>query len=264
MNHLFLSLLVVLSICTGSAAKAKTIVISDIDDTLKISHVLDRLDALDYALLTDNVFGGMSTLFRLIEHQDTTLKFYYVSNAPTDLMQFAHEEFISINNFPEGPVRLREGFFQSDFKITEIRKIIQDENPDDVILIGDNGERDAEIYAQIGFERPGLRFHTYIRKNYSGGLGKPLKPNQIEYVTSWDLLLHLRQQGFVSHESSLDFLNKFAQTYMQESENQRYGNIIIPIWVDCSEFTWTAPDADFNLLVGHNLVKQKILNRCSP
>jgi hypothetical protein len=264
MKSFVVSFLFLLAGFSGASAEAKTIVISDIDDTLKISHVLDRVDVLDYALLTDNVFGGMSTLLRAMEKQDSTLKFYYVSNAPRDLMQTTHEEFVSNNDFPEGPVRLRESFFQTDFKITEIRKIIKNEEPDDIVLIGDNGERDSEIYAQASFEHPGVRFHTYIHRVYSGPSAKPLKPEQKEFVTSWDLLLNLLSEGFVSRDQSLDFLNKFALTYMRESQDQRYGNIIVPLWVDCSEFTWTAPDADFNLLVAHNLVKQKILNRCSP
>jgi hypothetical protein len=264
MKSFLMSVFVLLAIVSGASAQAKTIVISDIDDTLKISHVLDRYDVLEYSLLTDNVFGGMSTLFRALEKQDSTLKFYYVSNAPTSLMQVAHEEFVSNNNFPAGPVLLRESFFQTDFKVTEIRKIIEDENPDVVILVGDNGEKDSEVYAQVRFERPGIRFLTYIHRDYSGSLAKPLMPNQVEFVTSWDLLLHLRSEGFVSHDFSLDFLNKFALTYMKESEDQRYGNLIVPVWLDCRDFTWTVPDADFNLLVAHNLVKQKILSRCSP
>jgi len=264
MNSFVVAFLFILSGIYGASAGAKTIVISDIDDTLKISHVLDRVDVLDYALLTDNVFGGMSTLLRTMEKQDSSLKFYYVSNAPADLMQTTHEEFVSNNDFPEGPVRLRGSFFQTDFKITEIRRIIKDEGPDDIVFIGDNGEKDSEIYAQARFEHPGVRFHTYIHRVYSGSFAKPLKPEQVEFVTSWDLLLHLQIEGFVSRDQSLDFLNKFAATYMKEKEDQRYGNIIVPLWVDCRDFTWTAPDADFNLLVAHNLVKQKILNRCSP
>jgi len=248
---------------SGVTAQAKTIVVSDIDDTLKIAHVLDRMDALEYALQTGNIFGGMSTLFNEIQKNDPDIKFFYVSNAPAALMQEFHQEFIDVNKFPAGPVRLRSGFFQNDFKVTELHKIIQDEEPDDVILVGDNGERDSEIYEQIKIERPGVRFHTYIRRNYSGVLGSPLKSEQFEFVTAWDFLLHLRKDGFISDQQTQEFLPKFASAYLQEPEDQRYGNIIIPNWTDCRDFTWTAPDADLIVFYQHALVKMKIQSRCS-
>lgn len=249
-----------------SMAHSKTILISDIDDTLKIVHVLDKTEALRNVFRTENIFGGMSSLYRVVKKQDRSIKFFYVSNAPKQIMQGYHKEFLSLHRFPRGTLRLRPNFFDDDFKTIEIREILKKEKPDRVIMVGDNGEHDPEFYAQIQKEHENIRFVTYIHMNYYSqdyeDRGEVLQEGQIGYVTAWDLTLHLRQEGLVSDDATKEFMKIFALEYMQESEDLKLGTVVIPSWLDCRDFQWTAQDQDLSGFAEHALVKEKILERC--
>lgn len=250
-----------------SPAHAKTILISDIDDTIKISHVLDKTEAVKNAFRTDNVFGGMSSLYRALKLDNPDLKFFYVTNAPKQIMQRYHTEFLIRHSFPKGGLRLRPSLFEDNFKVTEVRKILKTEEPTTVILIGDNGEKDPVVYAQIQKENPQIRFLTYIHIDYysraSEDRGASLKPGQIAYVTSWDLLLQLRQQAMVTEASANQFLKYFSLVFLQESQDLKVGSVVIPAWMDCRDFSWTAQDQNLVEIDKANLVREKILNRCS-
>lgn len=256
-----------LGILAAIQVAAKTLVVSDIDDTIKISHVLDTSESIKNALKTGNVFADMNLVYQGIKTLDKDVQFYYVSNAIRAFMQKSHQKFLVQNNFPEGTLSLRPSLSEKNFKLEEIRKIIADEKPDRVVFFGDNGERDPKIYAQLVKEHPKVRFVTYIHVDYftksSEDKGATLQPGQIGYVTAWDLLLQLRQVGLVSDSYTRGFLKAFADFFLLESGYQKDGKLVIPAWVDCRDFVWTAKDEDLAGVQDHRLVKERTLDRCS-
>lgn len=260
-------MLMVVGIFVSLQVAAKTILISDIDDTVKISHVLDTSEAVKNAFKTGNLFAGTNVLYHGVKSQDNSIKFFYVSNAIQALMQNSHAEFLSKNKFPAGLLSLRASPWDKSFKLTEISRIIKTEKPDTVVLIGDNGEKDPVIYAQIVKKYPTIRFITYIHQDYftqsREDQGAALQPGQIGYVTSWDLLLQLRQQNLINDDFAREFLRGFADIFLPESGHEKEGVLVIPAWIDCRDFVWTANDKDFAGSQDHGLVKERILNRCS-
>lgn len=250
-----------------SQVQAKMILISDIDDTLKNSHVLDKSESLLNAGRTQNLLMGMNVAYHAVKRGEPDIGFYYVSNAPRSLMENKHRKFLSSHQFPSGNLRLRPNIFQDDFKLTEIRKILQTEAPSKVILVGDNGERDAAIYAQIEKEYPHLEFATFIHQPYSRldpeDRGGGLEPGQTGFITSLDLILHLRQLGVVTGADAMSFLRGFHAAFQREDGTAKVGMLAIPAWNDCRDLEWTAPDGDLMLVADYVVTKARILERCS-
>ncbi len=148
-------------------------VISDIDDTIKISEVQDK-----WALLA-NTFTRpfqpvpkMANFYNAIAQQGN-VTFHYVSASPWQLYQ-PLRDFLSTNGFPAGSFHLRLfrwkdstffKFFKSSryHKIKAIQLLIECCRQRRFILIGDSGEADPEIYASIARRYPQQVIRIFIR-----------------------------------------------------------------------------------------------------
>ncbi|KAJ1924414.1 hypothetical protein IWQ60_005205 [Tieghemiomyces parasiticus] len=151
-----------------------TSVISDIDDTIKISNVTGG----KLALMQNTLFQrsqqvpGMAALYRSWWEQG--VHFHYVSNSPWQLLPTL-QKFFRENNFPPGSAHLKmwdtgEGgsrfsFLQSpaDGKRDAIRGILADFPYRKFIFVGDSGQMDMELYADIAREFPNQVVKIFIR-----------------------------------------------------------------------------------------------------
>lgn len=216
---ILISLFTALILVSGShvaAATKKVIVVSDIDDTLKVSHILNPARAAARVANYSAHFTGMAQLFQLLARQPgTQTDFVYLSNAPSNIAGFktwlpAHQRFLEHNNFPKGILNLRDDIHEKDHKIIEIRKLVKMQAPDVMIFLGDNGERDTEIYRQAvqEFQNTSIEFVTFIHQVYKtengflDGLlrleiGKKLGPGQTGYVTPVEIALELQQHALL-------------------------------------------------------------------
>lgn len=132
-------------------------VISDIDDTIKISEVLDKEKLIQNIFFKEyKTTPGMPEYFRNLSEQGAF--FHYVSASPWQLYP-SLKPFMELH-YPKGTFSLRHfritdssfiKFFLSsqDYKIETIRNIIQRYPQHRFVLIGDSGEKDPEVYAQI-------------------------------------------------------------------------------------------------------------------
>ncbi len=138
-------------------------VISDIDDTIKISQVRDKP-----ALLL-NTFcrpfrpvPGMADMYRAWEV--TVARFHYVSGSPWQLYP-PLAEFIRDHSFPAGSFHMKlfrptdrsaMNLFgsQIEYKRGEIKSLFEKFPRDRFVLVGDSGEQDATIYAGLAREHP--------------------------------------------------------------------------------------------------------------
>jgi hypothetical protein len=134
-------------------------VISDIDDTIKISQVLDQ-----HALVR-NTFcrpfkpvPGMADVYQRWA-RNRGAQFHYVSASPWQLYP-PLADFIRSNAFPAGTfhlkhARLRDGTFVELFTSPErykpgvIEPLLERFPGRRFVLVGDSGERDPEIYAAV-------------------------------------------------------------------------------------------------------------------
>ena len=140
-------------------------VISDIDDTIKISRVLDRRE------LAANTFArafqaapGMPDLYRSWSAAGDVV-FHYVSGSPWQLFP-SLADFLEREAFPRGSLHLRNfslkdqsawEFLQDktrEYKLSVIAPVMQAFPGRRFVLVGDSGEQDPEVYAALAARFP--------------------------------------------------------------------------------------------------------------
>ena len=148
-------------------------VISDIDDTIKISHVLDQKELLTNTFLRPfRAVPGMSNAYQ--RWSEAGAVFHYVSSSPWQLYP-ALSRFMEEQGFPAGSFhlktfRLQDGGLQALFappeagKLSVIRNLLETYPKRRFILVGDAGERDPEIYGDIARRYPQQIRHIFIRQ----------------------------------------------------------------------------------------------------
>lgn len=240
-------ILVLVLLLFGVSAKAVTLIVSDIDDTIKVSHVLSTLDSAWNLPRVRNEFYGMAALMTALS-EDATFYPNYLTNAPEIIGGF-HKRFLEINKFPEGRLFLRSGSSETH-KLRELRKMRDETKPETFILIGDNGERDVEFYDTFKKETKGTEFFTFIRYLYSpinkDEKGKPVRPSQIGFVTMIDLALALYDADQLTFGSTDQLIRQYLPRYLtarfdeEEPVHEEGGPIAYPKWMDCRGFKWVA------------------------
>ena len=141
-------------------------VLSDIDDTILLSYVHQKYKMLWLLIaknaLTRNPVPQIKGILNTIKkHNNAVLPndFFYVSNSEWNLYDFL-TDFFQENDLPNGVFMLqrfkknfRDAIFSSqkkdDHKFDSIRHILDLFTKKKFILVGDNGQRDLEIYARI-------------------------------------------------------------------------------------------------------------------
>lgn len=147
--------------------------ISDVDDTLKHSNVPNRRDLFHNTFLREFVpIPGMPQLYR--ECAARGVAFHYVSASPWQLYE-SLAEFWHAQGYPQGSFhlkrfRLRETARkmrkmspQKAYKRAAIEPLLKAYPQRKFVLIGDSGEQDPEIYAELLRERPEQILHIGIR-----------------------------------------------------------------------------------------------------
>ena len=135
-------------------------VVSDFDDTLAVSQVTRKRDLIKHALTEDAdsqpLVEGMPQLMRCLREGKTERPvFALVSGSPVQFVPRT-TRFLFKHDFPPFGLYLRDlgPKTMSDYKQPIIRSLLK-LLPQPVVLVGDSGERDPEIYAQIRSEFPG-------------------------------------------------------------------------------------------------------------
>lgn len=149
------------------------VVISDIDDTVKVSDVSDTRNLLEYTFFLDfKPVPGMAHQYRAWADQGAGL--FFVSSSPWHFYE-PLQEFFAEFGFPAASaslksVRLRDLSFLNLFKEGTVTKpipiatLLERFPKRDVILVGDSGEEDAEVYVGIYHRFPDQVKSIYIRK----------------------------------------------------------------------------------------------------
>lgn len=148
-------------------------VVSDIDDTIKVTGVLDRTTMIHNTFYRPfQAVPGMARVFRRWADQGAV--FFYLSASPWQLYP-ALEGFLQQSGFPPGAVRLRHfrvkdgsliRFLRSseDYKTGTIRALMKKYPQRRLVLVGDAGERDPEVYGHIARSHPERVLHVFIRE----------------------------------------------------------------------------------------------------
>lgn len=145
--------------------------VSDIDDTIKISNVTNKLKALR-RLLFSNAYSvapvsGTAVLYQILDQRFDGVQnngdAHYLSGSPLNLARSIYT-FMDFHKYPKGSVDLKkwgfsEGddnpFKQENYKLERLRQLFQTYPQRSFYLFGDSGEKDPEIYRTIASEFPG-------------------------------------------------------------------------------------------------------------
>ncbi|MFS4482457.1 App1 family protein [Hyunsoonleella sp. 2307UL5-6] len=202
--------------------KCKFGVISDIDDTILHTGLVSTLK---WRVIYNTIFksaGKRSPLdgapeFYHLLHQGTSKDeanpMFYVSHSPWNLYRYL-DYFLKKNNFPKGPIILRN--FPTPFqkkiegekpqKQKEILNLLQTYPHLNFILIGDSGEHDPDIYKEIAQHYPDRISAIYLRSVKHKkkmlrvkALYKDYKNTPVLLVeSSTQAITHAKKNGFIS------------------------------------------------------------------
>ena len=151
-------------------------IISDIDDTIKVTQTVDAIGILKTTFVDiPKTTPGMPEFYQGLDSNFQNPAWFYLSASPYNLYPFLHT-FIH-QNYKPGTLILREnswmyfgGLLQSltqgtqAYKTDRMRKIHSWLPKRKMICIGDSTQTDPESYAQIYREFPGWIHAIYIRK----------------------------------------------------------------------------------------------------
>lgn len=228
MTRLFLAALFTLNLF------ATTIVISDIDDTIKVAHIKSTTDKIFTAFKTKNIFLGMADLYEKIQMEQNA-KFFYVSNAPEKLMKNSHSKLLSNGHFPKDGLFLRpKNVDDKNHKIIAIEKLLNDHKPTNVILFGDNGENDVYFYKDIEDKYPNINFTTFIRVAYDIEEQKATpSENQFGFISPFEVADILYYKGIISKVSLEEIYKTHGPGFLKDKMDEKNGPLYLPEWLSC-------------------------------
>ncbi len=155
-------------------------VISDIDDTIIVSHSTKFLRKLRLMLLrnsrTRKPFPGIDAFYRALSKgvkKNNSNPFFYISSSEWALYDLI-DDFCSFNKLPKGVFLLRElkvsiwkiwksGSGKHEHKFNKIDMLFKTYPNLSFVLIGDNGQQDTDIYTRIARRYPNRIKSIYIR-----------------------------------------------------------------------------------------------------
>lgn len=155
-------------------------IISDVDDTFLISHSTNTIKKMRLMLFKNAItrmpFEGVGAFFRALEkgmNKQESNPFFYVSSSEWNLYDLL-VDFCDFHHIPKGPFLLQEkkinilkfwksGGGKHNHKLVKIRTLLNLYKNLNFVLIGDSGQKDAEIYTTIAQEFPGRIKVIYIR-----------------------------------------------------------------------------------------------------
>ncbi|HKJ41884.1 MAG TPA: phosphatase domain-containing protein [Sunxiuqinia sp.] len=222
------------------ASGAEFGVISDVDDTIIVSHSTQMLRKLRLMLLrnsrTRKPFPGVDAFYHALFNGYGGVganPFFYVSSSEWNLYDLL-EDFCSYNKLPKGVFLLRElqssiyKFWKSgggdhEHKFRHIKKLFGVYPKMSFVLIGDNSQRDPGIYYRIAREYPGRVKAIYIRtirkhkeNDEAKELAQQLKSLGVPIVFAKDTV------EAASHAVSEKLIRKETMEYIRrDAENDR-------------------------------------------
>jgi phosphatidate phosphatase APP1 len=157
---------------------ARVGLVSDVDDTILESGLTRGIEFVRATLLTPvrerTPLPGAAALYRaLAEPADGPARpVFYVSTSPWNLHEMLLE-YVVLRRFPLGPLLLtdwgpsRSGLFRigaQEHKAGLVKRMLEEHPRLGLVLVGDSGQLDPEIYAALAREHPERIRAIYIRR----------------------------------------------------------------------------------------------------
>ncbi len=160
--------------------------ISDIDDTILISHATEIGKkfwlSISKNAYTRRPFPGVSEFYHNLKVEGA-YEVFYVSSSDWSLFDLI-EDFLEYRNIPKGPILLKDkhinlkniwksGGGSHHHKSEKIRFLLSFFPEMNFVLMGDSGQHDPEIYAEIKREFPDRIRAVFIREVRSKSTNLP-------------------------------------------------------------------------------------------
>ncbi|KAF2169773.1 hypothetical protein M409DRAFT_20187 [Zasmidium cellare ATCC 36951] len=165
-------------------------IISDIDDTIKITNTPSPLGVLHSTFIeeTPDPVPGMPALYAHLQRTLSSPPFFYLSASPYNLYPFLHN--FRDAHYPPGTIILRDASWQNlggliaslqqnpqEYKVDRMRKLHAWFPHRRFICIGDSTQKDPESYGEVARRWPGWVKGIFIRR-VSGVEGMDERKNE--------------------------------------------------------------------------------------
>jgi phosphatidate phosphatase APP1 len=203
-------------------------VISDIDDTVIKTAATDLLKMIRIAYLgneyTRRAFPGVPEFYNALQQGQAGNEgnpIFYVSSSAWNMYDL-FVKFMDWNHVPAGPILLRDielspanllAFEHQSHKMEQIKPILQEYPHLPFILIGDSGQKDAEIYQQLVHDYPNRILGIYLRdvtpksdkrKTELAAIAEDVRQANCEFVVFSDTAVaakHAVQKGWIADKN---------------------------------------------------------------
>lgn len=225
-------------------------VVSDIDDTAKITHVDFAAAAAWNGLFYSRAFTGMKELYTTFS-VSRGYPFHYLT-AASSAFRGRVNKFINGNGFPQGTLHLKpalSGLSAKEFKSKELLKIFAAHPNDQFLLIGDDTQADADVYDSVYRMQPERILAIYIRRVAN----RPLQPSVYAFLSAFDLARTELEMGRMEPWE----LSPVALAILGESRTDR----VLPRFNHCPGEE-IRPITDPDVEEWNRLITNKIRNIC--
>lgn len=155
-------ILALLFLSPGAALAQDQVIISDLDETLRIANVEKSAKAGMKLAGGIKPYEGLTAIFQDLKLKNPTAKFYYLSNSFTFL--YDGVRWVKKHKLPEGVVFQRStGDRSLTYKAEKLREIRALHPSASIMMFGDNIERDPVFYKNFKEESQLADAKIYIR-----------------------------------------------------------------------------------------------------
>lgn len=222
------NLFIITSLLLSLNSFASISIVSDLDDTIKITNSGDDIDGAINAALKSDVFTGITEFFMGTKQYSNEL---HVLSASPGFLRGKIQSTLKKRKIEYTSIILKDftaGESKFDYKVKAIKRIME-KNSDDFILIGDDVGQDPEAYAEIKRLYPNRILAIYIHV-----INNRKIPAGTKYWTTFDLML----REFVAGRMRPAWVEKAADVILAEDDQEK----VIPGFAHCPKtpavFTW--------------------------
>jgi hypothetical protein len=243
----------------------RTLVISQIVDTLKLAHIQNFWDSLNYNTDTKQGFIGMNMALSQLAHKCPANVIVYLTQGSELLAGKAEREFIKNNHFPRGKFTTYSTVLSKEGRADILRNLIKGTDPGQVVLISHNGGVDSEVFHALAAEYKDLPFMQYFHLVYSTNspseVGRFLFSEQTGYVTAVELMVDWQLKGLTDFtETELITRSLIPRIVLEDPDASGISEYAVPRFVNCDDFQWRwSVENDYSFLAP---LRTHLVDRC--
>lgn len=204
-------------------------IISDLDDTIKVTHSDDFSDSFGYGTSRRKVYLGMP---EFLEESKQYVNELSIVTASPRILRFNVNRLLKKNGIKADRVVLNGNIRRPghvEFKIKAIKKLM-DTTTDQYILLGDDVGNDPEIYDEISKLYPGRVLGSYIHIVNN----RTVPESSITYFTTFELAV----KEFLAGRLSKEAVVKVSNAILKEKDLEA----VFPEFAHCpkdqSPYSW--------------------------